>query len=286
MVRVNPIKGMVQVTTPTLFAQQGWLSYSKGLGYLLTEKWEPNSAADETSGDIHDGQQYNNNKDEQKFLNKFVTDCLRDCLSHPIEDEKYPQVLFMVEAINARRMLTWLQNPQLPAHNLPNELKQHMTESEINRLLVVRLRLANNGEVPVAIAKDSPGGRPNGLFCWQGVCDDQATGLYLSIRKPLNTEQGTNTLQKKQSRLDNGSLQAGNPKPLEIAVIHHPGTECDKLAGFVHNLRDRWPYFANEVSLPLPFPLATLAKEYAVSAKDRVESVDLEEEENSESNFF
>ena len=282
MVRVNPIKGMVQVTTPTLFATQGWLSYSEGLGYLLTEKWEPNSAADETSGDISDGQQYNNNKDEQKFLNKFVTDCLRDCLSHPIEEEKLPRVLFMTEAINARGMLIWLQNPQLPANNLPDELKRHMTESEINRLLVVRLRVSANGEVPVAIAQGYPGGRPNGLFCWQGVCDDKATVLYLSMRKPLNTEQGTNTLQKKQSRLDNGSLQAGNPKPLEIAVIHHPGIERDKLAGFVHNLRDRWPYFANEVSLPLPFPFATSAKQYAVSAKDRVESFDLEEEEDSE----
>jgi len=102
------------------------------------------------------------------------------------------------------------------------------------------------------------------------------------MRKLLNTEQGTNTLQQKQSRLDNGSLQAGNPKPLEIAVIHHPGLERDKLACFVHNLRDRWPYFANEVSLPLPFPFATSAKQYAVSAKDRVESVDLEEEDEEE----
>ncbi|CDM96368.1 conserved protein of unknown function [Limnospira indica PCC 8005] len=31
----------------------------------------------------------------------------------------------------------------------------------------------------------------------------------------------------------------------------------------VHNLRNRWPYFAN-----FPFPLAMKAKEYAVSAKN------------------
>ncbi|MBD2527556.1 DUF3962 domain-containing protein [Nostoc sp. FACHB-133] len=282
MVRVNPIKGTVQVTTPTFFATQGWVSYSAGLGYLLSEKWEPNSYADETTGDTSDAQQSSDTQNEQKFLNKFVTDCLRDCLSTSIEEEKPPHVLFMAEAINARTMLTWLQNPQLPANNLPDQLKRHMTESEINRLSVVRLRVPGNGEVPVAIAKGSPGSRTNGLFCWQDVCDDEATALYLSMRKLLNTEQGTNTLQQKQSRLDNGSLQAGNPKPLEIAVIHHPGIERDKLACFVHNLRDRWPYFANEVSLPLPFPFATSAKQYAVSAKDRVESVDLEEEDEEE----
>ncbi|BBD63291.1 hypothetical protein NIES2109_61410 (plasmid) [Nostoc sp. HK-01] len=282
MVRVNPIKGTVQVTTPNLFTTQGWVSYSEGLGYLLGEKWEPNTYADETTGDTSDAQQSSDTKSEQKFLNKFVTDCLRDCLSTSIEEKTLPHVLFMAEAINARSMLTWLKNPQLPANNLPDELKRHMTESELNRLSVVRLRVPGDGEVPVAIAKDSPGSRTNGLFCWQDVCDDEANVLYFSIRKLLNTEKGTNTLQQKQSRLDNGALQAGNPKPLEIAVIHHPGIEHDQLACFVHNLRDRWPYFANEVSLPLPFPFATSAKQYAVSAKDKVESVDLEEEEDSD----
>jgi len=278
MLRVNPIKGMVQVTTPNLFASQGWVSYSEGLEHLLSEKWDPNSYADETS----DSEQSNNDKKEQNFLNKFVTDCLRDCLSTPIEEDKPPQVLFMAEATNARLMLTWLQNPRLPANNLPDELKRHMTESEINRLSVVRLRVSVNGEVPVAIAQGSPGSRPSGLFSWQGVCDDEATALYLSIRKPLHTEKGTSILNVKESRLDNGGLQAGNPKPLEIAVVHHPGIERDKLACFVHHLRNRWPYFPNEVSLPLPFPFATSAKQYAVSAKDRVESFDLEDEEDSE----
>ena len=101
--------------------------------------------------------------------------------------------------------------------------------------------------------------------------------LYLSARKLLNTEQGTSTLQKNQSRLDDGNKQAGNPRLLEIAVVHHPEIDGEKLASFVHNLRDRWPYFADEVSLPFPFPFATLAKEYAVSARDTVESEASEE---------
>lgn len=50
----------------------------------------------------------------------------------------------------------------------------------------------------------------------------------------------------------------------------------------MHNLRAHWPYFADEVSLPLPFPFATLAKEYAVGAQDAVESEESEEPDELE----
>jgi len=280
MVRVNPLTGTVQVTTPSLFPT--WVSYPVGLGYLINEKWDSDSDIGEIASDIGEGQQSSDKKGEQQFLNKFVADCLRDCLKTPIEKDKLPRLLFLAEAQNARKMLAWLQNPKLPANNLPDELKRHMTESEQNRLWVVRARIVVNGEVPACIVKDSPGSRTSGLFCWDGVCDGPENALYLSMRKLLTTEQGTSTLQKKQSRLDNGSTQAGNPKPLEIAVVHSPGIEGSKLACFVHNLRDRWPYFADEVSLPFPFPFATLAKEYAVSAKDIVELEGSEESEESE----
>jgi hypothetical protein len=279
IVRVNPVKGKVEVTTPSIWKEKEsinetrWVSYPIGLRYFLSEKWDPDSYFDDTTEDTDDEQQPVD-KNEQRLLNKFVADCLRDCLSTEIEDENNPRVLFMAEAQNARKMLTWLQNPKdkLPANNLPDELKRHITEAERSRLLVVRLRVADNSEVPVGIVKGSPGTRTSGLFRWQDVCDDGETALYLSIRKLLTTEQGTNTLQQKQSRLDNGSIQAGNPRLLEIAVAYHPGIEPDKLAHFVHRLRDRWPYFADEVRLPFPFPFAIKAKEYAVSARDSVES--------------
>jgi hypothetical protein len=275
MLRINPVTGTVQMTTPSVFYKLGWVTYPDGLRYLLNEKWEPDSYPYETADDMSDEQPSSDTKGEQKFFDKFVSDCLRNCLSSSIEEETHPRVLFMAEAQNARKMLAWLKNPKLPANDLPDGLKRNMTESEINRLLLVRLRVAGDrGEVPVGIVKGSSGSRTNGLFAWQNVSDDKDTAIYLSLRKLLNTEQGTNTLQQKQSRLDDGSRQAGNPKLLEIAVVHHPGIDKDKLACFVHNLRDRWPYFANEVSLPLPFPFATLAKEYAVSAKDTVESED------------
>ena len=279
MVRVNPVAGIVQVTTPSLFPT--WVSYPVGLGHLIKEKWDSDSDIGEITGDIGEEQQSSDKKREQQFLNKFVGDCLRDCLNTSIEKDKIPTVLFMAEAQNARKMLAWLQNPKLPANNLPDELKRHiMTESEQNRLWVVRLRIAGEGEVPVCIVKDSPGSRTSGLFCWDGVCDSPENVLYLSMRKGLTTEQGL--LRVLQSRLDNGSKQPGNPKPLEIAVVHSPGIEANKLACFVHNLRDRWPYFADEVSLSFPFPFATLAKEYAVSAKDRVELEELEDLEDSD----
>lgn len=275
MVRVNPISGIIEVTTPSLFPT--WVSYPVGLKYLISEKWNPNSYADETTDDSNEEQSSSDKKREQQLLNNFVADCLRDCLNTPIDKDKLSRVLFMAEAQNARKMLMWLQNPKLPANDLPDELKRDMTPSEISRLWVVRLRLADNGEVPVGIVKGSPGSRTSGVFRWQNVCDDGGTEVYLGIRKPRTTEQ--DLLRQSQSRLDNGSRQAGNPRLLEMAVVRSPGIDSEKLAGFVHNLRYRWPYSADPVSLPLPFPFATLAKEYAVSAKDIVESEDSEDSE-------
>jgi hypothetical protein len=277
MVRVNPVTGIVQVTTHSLFPT--WLSYPAALEYLLSEKWdtEPYIAAD-----IDDEEKSSDRKIEQQFFNDLVTKCLRDCLSTPIEQEHNPRVLFMAEAQNARRILTWLKNLDLPTNDLPKELKRGMKESEINRLWFVRLRVAENGEVPVAIVEGSPGSSSSSVFCWQNVCDSNTTAIYLSIRKPLTTEQGKNTLQRQQSRLDNGSLQAGSRKLLEIAVVHNPDIEPNKLACFIHNLRRRWPYFADDVSLPFPFRFATLAKEYAVSAKDAVDSENFDELKDSE----
>ncbi|MFB8798027.1 MAG: DUF3962 domain-containing protein [Microcoleus sp.] len=278
MVRVNPVAGIVQVTIPSLFPK--WVSYPVGLEYLIGEKWDSDSYVDEITGDSDEQQQSSDKKREQQFLNKFVADCLRDCLNTPIEKDKLPRLLFLAEAQNARKILTWLQNPKLPANTLPDELQRQLTESERNRLWVVRLRVVVSGEVPVCIIKGFPGSRTSGLFFWDGVCDRPENALYLSMRKNLTTEQ--DLLRRLESRLDNGSRQAGNPKPLEIAVVNSPGIEGSKLACFVHNLRDRWPYFADEVSLPFPFPFATLAKEYAVSAKDIVELEDSEESEESE----
>lgn len=263
IVRVNSVTGEVQVTTPMLRRKQGWVSYYEGLKHLVTEKWEPESWFEES---VEEPRQ------EKELLSQFVAQCLRDCLDTQIGDVKSPRVLFMVEAQNTRRKLSWIKNPELSKGNFLNALKTYIkTQQDQDRVWFVRLRVANEVEVPNCIAK-SEGSRANGVFQWQGVCDEPGRSLYLSISKLPNSAQFV--LRKAESRLDSAKRPAGNTRPLELAVVHHPGIESDRLALFVHSVRERWPYFADAVSLPLPFPFATKAKEYAVSARDSTEALE------------
>ena len=281
MLRVNPINGRVEVTTPAWFSDEneGWVSYPIAQQLLLKEKWEPNSYFEGTIQEIGEEKASEKIKQEQREINQFVSDCLQDCLNTPIEEERSPHVLFMAEAQNARKLLTWLQNPHVPpsVHDLPQQLNQDLTKSQKERLSIVRIRETSQNEVPVTIIKNSPGSRTNGVFKWKDVCDDSEQNIYLSIRKLLNTEQGV--LKVEESRLDNGNKQAGNTKPLEIVVVYNPGIQEDTLAKFVHNLRDRNPYYSNFNTLPFPFSLAVKSKEYAIGIKDKVETEQLETEE-------
>ncbi|MGB3691779.1 MAG: DUF3962 domain-containing protein [Spirulinaceae cyanobacterium] len=285
MLRVNPITGLVEMTTPSWLSELGWVAYSDALGYLLEEKWDSNSGFELSTVDNGQGQSNNDKKRELHLLNQFVTNCLRDCLNQPIEGSNPPRVLFMAEAQNARRMLAWLTNSNFQAGKIFSELK--LDDSEKERLWIARMRTAKDGEVPFGVVKNSPGSRTSGVFQWQDICkqiedyrgESYTPSLYLSIRKPLTTEQGI--LRTSQSRLDDGGKQAGNPSPLEIAIAHNPGIDGIKLASLIHNLRDRWPYFSDYTSLPFPFPFATSAKQYAVGVKDRVE-LDIEAESPEE----
>jgi hypothetical protein len=186
----------------------------------------------------------------------------------------------MASAQNARELLPWLKNPQLPKNSLPDGLARQLNNSECDRLWIVRLRELEPGETPVVIAEGEPGTRPTvgGIFKWEGACDSKEDAVYLSLRNLLTTEQ--NVLCKSQSRLDNGGAPAANPKPLEIAVIHHPDIEEERLVCLVHALRNRWPYFADDVSLPLPFPFAIKAKEYAVSPQDSIDTSESNDEDS------
>jgi len=266
MVRVNPLTGDVQVTTPMLRREQGWVSYPEGLKHLIHEKWEPNSWFEESDEE---------SRTEESLLNQFIAQCLQDCLDSPIGDTKQPQVLFMAEAHNCRRKLKWLQNPELSSNNFLEAIKTFVKNPEDqNRLWLVRLREAREIEVPTCIAKNSEGSRTNGVFQWQGVCDEPERSLYFSIGKLPNSAKFT--LRKPESRLDSAKRPAGNTIPLEIAVVHHPRIESNRLAHFVHSLRERWAYFADAVSLPLPFSFATKAKEYALSVRDNFEASESE----------
>lgn len=247
----------------------GWVSYPNGLKHLVSERWEPESWFEESEEE---------SREEKALLSQFVAQCLQDCLDTQIGDVKSPRVLFMAEAQNTRRKLPWIKNSDLSADNFFGALKTYIKNPEDqDRLWFVRLRVADEVEVPSCTAKNSEGSRANGVFQWQGVCDEPGRSLYLSIGKLPNSAKFT--LRKAESRLDSAKRPAGNARPLEIAVVHHPGIESDLLAHFVHSLRKRWPYFADAVSLPLPFPFATKAKEYAVSARDNVEAIESNDSE-------
>jgi pPIWI_RE module N-terminal domain/RNaseH domain of pPIWI_RE/MID domain of pPIWI_RE len=268
--RVNPIVGTVEMTTSSLFSQHGWVSYAIGMIYLVNEHWDVDAYEGEDGGDSQGI--WDRKHQEEALLNKFLTDCLRDCLSSSILAENPPYVLFMTEAQNARKLFPWLQNPNLPNHQLPPAL--NLTTAEADRLWMVRLRTHQQAEVPLTIVDNSPGSQTNGIFRWEDVCDAN-NYLYLSMRKLLTTEQ--NLLRKPESRFD-APNPSPNPKALEIALIHHPSIDRDNLAKFIHTLRERSPYFADFNALPFPFTLAINTKEYAVSAKDEIEDIISNEE--------
>ena len=289
MVRVNPITGKVEFTTPELFQSQGWVSSYTAHSHLLSQKWDADAYVEEEPNTRED--KTRKREREKRIINKFVADCLEDCLATPIDVAECPNILLMVEAQNSRNMLNWARNLDLveisvyadsSIGDFPLELQEYITKPEdIDRISIARLReKKTTGEVPVAIVKDSPGSRTKGLFRWKGVCDETSCPLYLSVRDALNTEKYP--LKTTESRLDNGSGHAANRKLLEIAIIHSGMHDADTLVALVHNLRNRWPYYADETCLPFPFPFASLAKEYAVSARD-IPEVD-EEDEDADSN--
>ncbi len=272
MVRVHPITAKVEVALSSLCKEEfTWLSYPKALQQLLNERWDPDSVADEITPEGDEETNSTEKQREERACNEFVTKCLRNCLYEPIDNEKKPRVLFMVSAQNARKLLPWLQNPNVPT-DFPTDM-QNITKSERKRLWLVRVRDNTNGEAPVNRVETEEvknfGGRATGVFRWENICDNKEKEIFLSLREGLDTEQ--KLLRTSESRLENGKKGAGSKPLLEIAILHNPEIEAEKLACFVHSLRKRWPYFPSYVSLPFPFPFAKKAGEYAVSAQDEPE---------------
>jgi hypothetical protein len=288
MIRVNAIEPKIEVTTPSLLTRNRanpWVSYPSALNYFLSEKWEPDSQFEEINAEFNEEQSLSEKEKEEALLNKFVSECIQTCLHEPIEGVK-PCVLFMAEAQNARRkgLLSWLQNPNLHADRILSAL--HLKdEDERNRLWIARLRLQGSSyETPVAIVKPSStkraklGSRARGaVYRWQGISKNELP-IYLSIRQALTTEKFP--LRISESRLSNGSRSAVNARLLEVAIVHHPGIQPDQLALLIHRLRNRFPYYADDSSLPFPFPFAAKAKEYAVSVRDLVGFDDSEQDED------
>ena len=273
VVRVNASTGEVQLTTSSIFSTQGWLPYSVGLLRLLDESWGANLPGDHVETSYQERRQA-----EQRYAEQFVNECLKSCLEQPVEADKPPNVLFMASAQNGRELLSWLTNLRLPHGDLPATLKSKLTDKECGRLWIVRIREHIRGETPTATDEGKPGSRVStgGIFKWNGACNSNQHPVFLSFRDLMKTEK--HVLKSNQSRLDRGSAPAANPKPLEIALVHNPGIGDDQLAILVHSLRNRWPYFSNDVALPFPFPFATKAKEYAVNSSDNSQNPDEYEE--------
>jgi hypothetical protein len=90
-------------------------------------------------------------------------------------------------------------------------------------------------------------------------------------------ERGEVPLRISESRLDHGSKAAGNARPVEIAIVHAPGTQYKTLTLLIHALRGRSPYFDGDLSLPFPFQLAIKEREYAVGVRDTAGSLEYDD---------
>jgi len=249
MVRVNSVSGLIEFTTPKLKLQErGWVDSWEIYRILLDEKWDVNSYYEAYPEQVPPEEWDNELLKEQHLINHFIAEALKETLSTPIRDVAKPHLIFMAEAQNARKLVKWLTNdPNFKSNVLPPAIKRHFEqESVMQRLSVIRMRVAERREVPMWVWQDKPGKKRSGLFKWVGACDDPNQVLYLSLRKALNTEQ--HPIKITQSRLDNRSGPAVNPPLLEMTIIHSL-LKHDYLAGFVHSLRDRWAYFSGEVTV-------------------------------------
>ncbi|MHC5768107.1 MAG: RNaseH domain-containing protein [Nostoc sp.] len=78
---------------------------------------------------------------EQRRTNKFVAECLQECLNTPITDNKPPRVLFMAEALNARKILNLLQNQNLLTNDPLQALKQYLSQEQVHASLLCAYEL-------------------------------------------------------------------------------------------------------------------------------------------------
>jgi hypothetical protein len=271
MVRANPFLGEVEFTTPALKKQnqgdRGWVSSWEIYNHLLTENWDSQLYEDSGEEDLSLEETADEERD-QRLLNQFLANCLKDCLTTPINNESKPHVLFMMDGQNARSTFKWLQNPKLRCGEFPNALRRHIQLQDYQkRLHIVRcLTKGSTLETPPwnPIGRN-PGSRHYGLYSWRNVGDDPDREIYLGLRKLLDSEQGV--LKVNQSRLDSGKRSAGNPPLLEYDVVHS-SFDTLTLIRFLERLRNRWAYFSGTTSLPFPFPYAKHARDYAISLKD------------------
>ncbi|MBW4639813.1 MAG: DUF3893 domain-containing protein [Gloeocapsa sp. UFS-A4-WI-NPMV-4B04] len=270
MVRVNPFLAEVEFTTPSLKQQdrgnRGWVPSWEIYNHLLTENWD--SQLYEFGEEDLSVEETQVEESDQRLLNIFLADCLKDCLTTPIDNETKPHILLMMDGQNARGTFKWLQNPNLRCGEFPNVLSRNIQRQNYQKRLHIVRCLTKGGTLetpPWNPVGSNAGSRHYGLYAWSNVCDNPNRLIYLGLRELLNSEQGV--LKVNQSRLDSGKRPAGNPPLLEYDVIHS-SLDTVTLIRFLENLRSRWAYFSGTTSLPFPFPYAKHAKDYAISLRD------------------
>ena len=270
MVRVNPFLAEVEFTTPSLRQQNrgnnGWVPSWEIYNHLLTENWD--SQLYEFGEEDLSAEETEEEENDQRLLNRFLADCLKDCLTTSIDNETDPHVLLMMDGQNARGTFKWLQNSSLRCGEFPNVLRRHIQRQDYQKRLHIVRCLTKGGTLETPFwnpVGSNPGSRHYGVYAWRNVCDDSEQVIYLGLRELLDSEQGV--LKVNQSRLDSGKRPAGNPPLLEYDVIHS-SLDTLTLIRFLENLRSHWAYFSGTTSLPFPFPYAKHAKDYAISLRD------------------
>ena len=255
--RTNPYSGVTEVTTPALLQQRGWVGYHEMAPIFIREKWDQSDQDDASATRM-----------EQNAYTQFVFGALRNCLQTPLKSGELPRVLLAVEAHNVRHKLPWLQNKAITEGRLQTEFLRLFTAEESNRIWLVRLRTAEDEEVPVVVPPNERGGNPTGLFRWLHLLAEHPVPLYLSIgRTPPSF---SFPLKMGRSRTAEGSQEHRRSRPLELAVIHNPHVDPATVAHLVHQLRAAYPYYASDSRLPMPMPFVDLlVREYAVSSADR-----------------
>lgn len=255
--RTNPCSGVTEVTTPALLQQGRWVGYHEMAPIFVREKWDQTDQEDASPS-----------RTELNGYTQFVFGALRNCLQTPLNTGQLPRVLMMGEAHNVRHKLPWLNNKAITEGRLQTEFLRLFSAEEQDRILMVRLRTAEDGEVPVIVPPNERGGNPTGLFQWSHLISERPVPLYMSIgRTPPSF---SFFLKMGRSRTAEGRQEHRRSRPLEVAVLHHPQSDHATVAHLVHQLRAAYPYYASDSRLPMPMPfLEKLVKEYAVSSADR-----------------
>ncbi len=248
--RINPEKGEVSYTTPSIRSSKGWISFAEMSQELVHLRLDMDYVPEGV-----------NEVTEASKMTCFITDCLHDCLKPSNSLGKDSQALLFLEAQNSRSVFKWLQNKNI-SFKLPDLLKQKLGNLS-KRFSLVRLVSKDDNDVPPYFAKtdNGDGGRYKGIFKLEGICDNPQNAIWYHIRRLLQTEQ--HLIRKDQQKIEKATRSSGYPPALEVNVLHHHIPE-ENLHQFIDSLRYRYNNLYGATELPIPFKYAEKLRFFAV----------------------